>query len=222
MTVQMNVVHHHPTEDVLMAYAAGSLDEATSLLIATHITLCPECRHVVELAEAMGGEMFENIEVTPLQAQSIEKMLATIDSQGSANDDVKPAVKGNGHIPSPLAAYVGAMLEEADWRWVGPGVKYADIKVAGQGASVGLLKIAPSTEMPQHGHTADEMTMVLSGGYTDTHGSYSRGDVEMADDGVVHKPVADAGEECICLIVRNGPMRPTGLVARVFQSVMRF
>ena len=221
MNVQLNVVNHHPSDDVLMAYAAGNLDEATSLLIATHITLCPECRHAVELAESLGGELLEKVEATPLQAESIDKMLAAIEGDMAANDDIAPP-KGNGMIPSPLAAYVGAALEDADWRWVGPGVKYADISVATGGPSVGLLKIAPSTEMPQHGHTADEMTMVLSGGYTDTHGSYKRGDVEVADDGVVHQPVADAGEECICLIVRHGAMRPTGLVARLFQSVMRF
>ena len=221
MNVQFNVVNHHPSDDVLMAYAAGNLDEATSLLIATHLTLCPECRHAVELAESLGGELLEEVEASPLQANAIDKMLAAIENETAANDDTAP-VRLNGSIPSPLAAYIGAAMEDADWRWVGPGVKYADIKVSGSGPSVGLLKIAPSTEMPQHGHTADEMTMVLAGGYTDTHGSYKRGDVEIADDGVVHQPVADAGEECICLIVRHGTMRPTGLVARVFQSFMKF
>lgn len=29
----------HPTDDLLLAYAAGSLDQAMSLLVASHLTL---------------------------------------------------------------------------------------------------------------------------------------------------------------------------------------
>jgi len=225
MTAAPTTIHHHPADEVLLAYAAGSLDEATSLLVATHITLCPDCRKAVEAAETVGGELFEELEVAPFDSNAIDRMISLLDDEREPIDDApvhfeRPA--NENAVPRPLAQYIGEHLENVSWKWLGPGVRYADITVRGMGPSVGLLKIAPSTEMPQHGHTADEMTMVLSGGYTDINGSFGRGDVEMADDGLVHKPIADAGEECICLIVRHGAMRPTGFLARAFQSVVRF
>jgi len=73
-----------------------------------------------------------------------------------------------------------------------------------------------------HGHSGDEMTMVLAGGYTDATGNFQRGDVEAADDGLVHQPVADAGEECVCLVVTEGELQPTGMIAKVLQPFFRF
>lgn len=37
-------VRHHIGDDLLLSYAAGTLDEASSLLVATHLALCPHCR----------------------------------------------------------------------------------------------------------------------------------------------------------------------------------
>ena len=44
---------HHVDEDVLLAYAAGSLPEAASLVAAAHLTLCPHCRAVLRVVRLM-------------------------------------------------------------------------------------------------------------------------------------------------------------------------
>ena len=38
------MVTHVPNEEVLLDYAAGSLPEAPSLMVASHLALCPESR----------------------------------------------------------------------------------------------------------------------------------------------------------------------------------
>jgi putative transcriptional regulator len=48
---------HHPPEELLLDYAAGSADEPTSLTLATHLTLCPECRDTVARFESVGGAL---------------------------------------------------------------------------------------------------------------------------------------------------------------------
>ena len=35
---------HHPTDEFLLDYAAGALGEPKSLLVATHLSMCPACR----------------------------------------------------------------------------------------------------------------------------------------------------------------------------------
>ena len=71
--------------------------------------------------------------------------------------------------------------------------------------------------MPEHGHNGLELTMVLAGSFTDDGARFGRGDVETADVGVEHQPVAEAGDACICLAVTDAPLRFRGPVARLLQ-----
>ena len=56
----MTLPNSHPSDALLMAYAAGSLDEGQSLVVATHLQLCPSCRHRLQLMEAVGGVLLED------------------------------------------------------------------------------------------------------------------------------------------------------------------
>jgi putative transcriptional regulator len=216
---------HHPSDDLLWSYAAGSLDEPSSILIATHLSLCPVCRTVVAKAESVGGELFEDLTSADIEAGSLDSVLARLDETEElprvvaepASDDAESV-----SIPRPLKDYLPGAVPSLPWRWLGPGVKYTAINTEARGPKVGLLRIAPGTKVPMHGHIGNEMTMVLAGGYTDATGNYQRGDVEAADDGLVHQPVADAGEECLCLVVTEGELQPTGLIAKALQPFFRF
>jgi len=50
---------HHPTEALLLDYAAGVLHEPASLVVATHMALCPMCRARVRDLDAVGGALLE-------------------------------------------------------------------------------------------------------------------------------------------------------------------
>ena len=41
--------NHHPNSALLMAYASGSLTEAFSLVVASHLSFCQECQQKVSL-----------------------------------------------------------------------------------------------------------------------------------------------------------------------------
>ena len=51
------------------------------------------------------------------------------------------------------------------------------------------------------------MTLVLRGSITDNTGSYGVGDVADMKEGDEHAPMAGAGDDCICLVASEGPMR---------------
>ena len=55
-------IKHHLSKELLLAYSAGQLEEGFSLAIATHISMCDQCRAELEGLEAMGGAVFENLE----------------------------------------------------------------------------------------------------------------------------------------------------------------
>lgn len=222
----MSTLLHHPGEDTLLAYAAGTLDEAAAIMAATHLALCPACRATVRAAEAVGGELMDTLQSASTVRTSLDDILARIDTTTEVRSDVRvdPAANSNQAdplLPLPLRNYVPGGIDALSWRWMGPGVRYAHLLEDESGAKVGLMKIAAGTRMPEHGHSEEEFTMVLAGGYTDAMGSYARGDVESADHGTVHQPVADDDGDCLCLVVTRGELKPTSLVARLLQPLMR-
>ncbi len=52
---------HHPGEELLLAHASGAADEALSLIVGTHLALCPECRGKVARMETLGGALLSDI-----------------------------------------------------------------------------------------------------------------------------------------------------------------
>jgi putative transcriptional regulator len=228
----MSALMHHPSEDTLLAYAAGTLDEAASILVATHLALCPDCRDVVAVAEAVGGELMDAMTVPAKVTTTFDDVMLMVSGTKTSADttevrsDIRldPAANSNQAdllLPQPLRHYVPGGAEALTWRWMGPGVRYASIFAADDGAKVGLMRIASGTRMPHHGHSDEEFTMVLAGGYRDRFGSYRRGDVETAGADTLHQPVADDDGDCICLVVTRGELKPTGLFARMLQPLMR-
>lgn len=215
---------YHPSDDILMSYAAGSLDEPTSILIATHLALCPVCRKQVSKAESIGGQLLNDVEPSKIDDGALDAVLARLDDgEGETITVSVPESAGDDslNLPRPLKDYVNGSAKNLPWRWLGPGVHYAPIAPQANGPKVGLLRIAPGTRVPMHGHSGNELTMVLAGGYSDSTGSYKRGDVEYADDDLTHQPVADEGEECVCLVVTEGVLQPTGLIAKLVQPFFR-
>jgi putative transcriptional regulator len=173
--------------------------------------------------EAAGGAMFEALEAAPLAGNAFDKLMARVEADAApraANGNAKPirtapAAGGNSAtvLPRPLRDYLGGDLDAFKWRRMARGVDYVDVPVAAEGRRARLLRIAPGTRVPTHGHGGEEMTMVLAGGYTDAGASFARGDVQSADETTVHQPVADPGEPCICLTVTRGPLMPTGVLS---------
>jgi putative transcriptional regulator len=212
---------HHPQSDTLWAYASGSLDEASSVLVASHLALCPHCRADVARMEALGGEMLEDVGTAMVSSSSFDAIMARLDAPALVNAPL-PKMKTPANdtvLPRPLRDYVGSGVESVQWRRLTTGVDYFDLPVRAEGRRARLLKIAPGTRVPSHGHGGEEMTMVLAGGYTDEFGSYARGDVETADVTQVHQPVADAGEPCVCLTVTRGALIPSAIfsvISKIF------
>jgi len=52
---------HHLTDDLLMGYSAGALPEAFNVVVATHISMCDECRARLASFDAIGGEVVEMV-----------------------------------------------------------------------------------------------------------------------------------------------------------------
>ncbi len=215
------MIEHHLTDELLMGYSAGALPEAFELAVATHLSLCDACRAKAESFDAVGGALIdrEGDEETALTDGCLEATLARI--RGAAEPEPAPRpIDASGVLPAPLAAYVGGSLDKVSWRPVGMGVKQAILDTA-PGATARLLYIPAGTAVPDHGHNGMEITLVLQGAFSDSDGTFARGDVEIATDADDHMPVADISEDCICLAVTDAPLRFKGLLPRLAQPFLK-
>jgi len=211
-------IRHHLSDQLLAAYAAGSLPEAFSLVVATHVSLCDDCRARAAAFDTLGGALLEEADEIALGEGALAKALERLDGLPQATRS--EPLRSVGIFPAPLADYVGGDLASVRWRRVGGGVKQAILPTSTD-ASARLLFIPAGTAVPDHGHRGTELTLVLQGAFADANDRFDRGDIEIADEEMEHTPVALAGQDCICLAATDAPLRFRGLIPRLAQPLLR-
>ena len=75
--------------------------------------------------------------------------------------------------------------------------------------------------MPDHGHRGTELTLVLQGAFRDATDRFDAGDIEIANEDLEHRPVAEPGQDCICLAATDAPLRFRSLIPRLAQPLLR-
>ncbi len=211
--------NHHPGEELVAAYISGTLDEASALVIASHLTLCRACRHDAAIYEVMGGSMVEALPETPLAEDAFAATLARAKSTPMPTHipaTSSPLPRAHQVLPAPLRRYVGGDVEAATWRAIAPGIDHMPL-IRDRGTTARLLRITPGKSLFSHSHSGAELTLILKGDYTSLGQRYARGDIEMADESVNHRPVAGVEGFCICLSVIDGPLRFSNWLGRLLQ-----
>ena len=208
-------IKHHPSDATLAAYASGTLDQARGLVVATHLSLCAQCRAAVRKFESVGGAVLEEAEPVAMSSGALQRAMAAL----GPLEIIQPAIGGEKapEFPEPLSRY--AM---GPWRWIGRGVQWRAVDVASDdGVRVFMLKAVPGTRLPRHRHTGTEWTCVFEGAFTHHLGRYGAGDFDEADEEVEHDPVVDPKEGCVCLVALQGHIELQGWLGRLIQPFIR-
>jgi len=211
----MTAIRHHIPEPILQAYAAGRLQHVFAVVVASHVSLCDECRATVEAQEAAGGAVLEAAEAAPVADNLRERVLAALDDTAPA---AAPVFGRSGIFPGAVMAELKGRPPR--WRKLGGGIRQC-ILSEGREGSARLLYIPPGQAVPDHGHTGLEMTLVLQGSFTDATGRFGAGDVEIAEEDLDHQPVAGDAAPCICLAATAAPLRFNAFIPRLLQPVFR-
>lgn len=217
------MITHHVSDDLLLGYAAGGLSEAFDLVIASHVSLSDDARARLSSFEALGGAVLEDSGTVELADDSFEATMARIMGSAPA-ETVETATKAPSRhavFPKCLRDYVGGDADAVSWRPIGLGVKQAVLNTGDRDATARLLYIPAGQAMPDHGHNGVEVTLVLQGAFIDEDGRFARGDIEVASEDTEHTPVADIGEDCICLVVTDAPLKFNGLLPKIAQKILR-
>lgn len=209
----MTDIRHHIPETILDDYRAGRLPQAFAVVVASHLSLCDECRAAQEASDMLGGALLARAEGVALGQDARARMMAALDTPPPP-----PKPRASGVFPAPVMAELRGRPPR--WKMLGGGIRQ-QILSADETGSLRLLYIPPGKAVPEHGHRGMELTLVLQGSFSDSEGAFHRGDVETAHDEVDHQPIAGAGEPCICLAATAAPLRFHAMLPRLLQPIFR-
>ena len=210
-------ITHHADDATLMSYAAGTLSEALSAVVASHVALCPQCRSELATMDDVGAMLLCALPGSALLNAPPRTPTVTRGSSDEG-DHVLAAIEHAGDVPRPLSRIVGSDLSSVQWKRLGFGVWHLPLPLSnGAKGDLRLIKVAPGQAMPEHGHGGSELSLILAGSYIDQLGRFGVGDLADLDDGVEHQPLADKETGCICLIASEQKARFKGLLARIVQ-----
>ncbi|WP_425995153.1 ChrR family anti-sigma-E factor [Afipia sp. DC4300-2b1] len=213
-------IQYHISDDLLLGYSSGNLDEASSLLVATHLALCPHCRTRAGSADSLGGYMLDVVPETAVSPSMLDTLLARVRSDGDLHQPASASrFSSDAVIPEPLRGYVGGDLKDLKWVRLAPRVQQIMIDTPDCPSQARLLRFQSGMSVPEHGHRGRELTLVLTGSLCDRETILRRGDISETDERTEHQPYAGPDEDCVCLAVTDAPLRFKGMLARLLQPL---
>lgn len=209
-------LRRQPSEERLLAFAAGALSPPEAVVVATHLALRPETRAWTRLGEAVGGAVLDDQSPLALNAGARDDILARLEAPVPV---MAPTVvkDSDPSLPEPLRRF-----PLGRWRWLGPGVHVRDVLGPRDGdCRVILLRIAPGQCTPRHTHGGVELTCVISGAYATDDGVFEPGDFEEADTSTLHQPRVVSAEPCLCVAALDGQIVLPGRLGRWLAPFVR-
>lgn len=193
---------HIADDDLLFEYASGVLDEAQAMIVAAHLSLCPQARRIVQDFEQICGALIESCDEERVSEDCLQGLLSRLDEAEppAPADDVPECTI----VPKPVRQYLNCETAALNWetRPDIDGVEFLQVDVPGSNLHVEMMRMSPGAHVPTHSHAGSEMTLVIDGGYTDENDQYVRGCFTIYASGEDHTPVADEPEGCLCITVR--------------------
>lgn len=208
-------LRRQPSEERLLAFAAGTLSFPEAVVVAAHLSLRPATRPWADLGAAVGGVLLDDQAPEALSSQARRQVMARLDA-------VEPEAKRRPASADPVLPAPLDRFALGPWRWLGPGVHVRDVLGTRQGdCRVILLKIASGQSAPRHTHGGVELTCVIDGAYATQDGVFSRGDFEEADPSVTHQPKVVSKEPCLCVAALDGQILLPGRLGKLLAPFVR-
>ena len=209
------------SDDIITEYAAGKLSPAKHIIVACQSEIAESVAERVAFQEEVAASMLEDTESQSLSPLFMGNVLASLPAQEKAASSAQPT--GEGLAPKSLRHMLGHGLKDMKWKSLVPGVAVHDIlgnRKTKEGDRLYLLKAKGGMRMPDHSHTGEEWSLILTGSYTVGGTRFTRGDLHIEDETETHAPHIDEGEDCICLVMTQGPLKMQGWLPKVVQRVV--
>ncbi|WP_427452749.1 ChrR family anti-sigma-E factor [Litorimonas sp. WD9-15] len=215
-------------DDAITDYAAGNLSPARYALMSCAVELNPDLAESAMFQTELAACLINEIRPVPLSPLLIGETLAKLSYREA--DEVQN-VAANDHVsrqtrvaPRPLRDLMGGTgLRDIQWKSLIPGMAIHDVlgnRRTEEGDRLYLLKAKGGMRMPEHSHNGEEWTLILNGAYTVEGRTFRRGDLHIEDETKTHSPTIEEGEDCICLVMTEGPLVMKSWLPKLIQKVV--
>jgi putative transcriptional regulator len=218
------MINHHPSPAVLNEFALGTLPASVSIIVSSHIEMCPVCQaQLQQLTEAAATDAFEQEDAFDAftdthEANASVELLNAIMSHPIETDIPMPKTITEIDIAGSRIALPRAMKSIALKEWQGVGkISRARLDLADDAMRTSLLHIPKGGSVPQHSHKGFEITLLLDGSFEDELGRYQKGDFIWLDNTHTHSPTTLEG--CVCLTVSSDALRFTQGVSQLLNPL---
>lgn len=219
------MINHHPSSDRLAAFSAGSLPLSQALCISAHLEHCPQCRQQVKRLNHIGSELLDQLSPSAVPDDLKQRVMGRIQAtptQASNPSPVNTVKTGDSSVPRCLRSLIPQGYEELNWKRLSPSIHAAKLCSDVNGSKIEMIRIQPGGQVASHNHTGEEITLVLTGSFSDEAGVYRQGDIIFRNkNDKFHRPMASQDAECICLTAVESPIQFTGFFARLFNPLIR-
>jgi len=219
------LVNHHPTDELLTVYCAGSLPLSQALCLSAHIEMCKKCQTNVQRLNKLGACIFNHTKPATVSSDLKEKIFSQLDQQlHHLKTTVKKSIAVDQtieEVPKCLKQFIPSNYDELNWHRVSFSIRQANLCTDGNGAQVALMRIKAGGKAGLHTHMGNEFTTVLKGAFSDETGLFQQGDFVVRDSQHKHRPAATKDSECICLTVLEAPIQFTGYLSRWLNPLLR-
>ena len=217
------MIHRHPEPDLLVEYTSGTLGVAPCISVTAHLQYCKHCKDSVESLGEIGGALLSATEEVPVSDGLFGSIMEEVEAESKVTAVQQPREQCLDAISTQLPKFVQGLLPggELNWRRLSQSLKVAPISVGEKDYEVALHRIDAGGKAPEHDHHGREITVVLTGSFSDEDGVYQPGDFLVREPGDTHRPFAARNEDCICLSVLEAPIKLTGM-KRILNPFLSF
>jgi putative transcriptional regulator len=192
------------------ALASGRAEPALALLIDSLLEM-----RGLSAAEgcAIAGAALEAETPAEMSPDALDRVFAAIEKGGApkkATSEYPELIR----LPRGLVDAILAAEAETGWGGAAPGVRKLKLNLGGE-ARAEIFRIDAGVAIPWHTHKGQEITLCLSGGFSDGRGSYVPGDVTTADPTIRHQPIADYDGPCFVLAVTDAGLKFEGVLGAI-------
>ena len=213
-------IQHHPSDSLLAAFSAGTLDQGQHAVVATHLGFCGRCRSWVRSMEEVGGAVLDSLPPSAVSKGALTQVQARLDEPSGHRQVTAAPRDGLSEIPN-LPSYL-RQYPAGNWTWIAPGLhlRRVDLPDAGKTRTF-LLRSRPGSRLMPHGHTGTELTCVLSGSFTHHGERYCPGDFDLGEPNIAHEIVIGPEEPCISFVALQGRLTLNGRLGRLIQPLIQ-
>ena len=142
-----NSTNHHPDQNMLIEFSAGTLATAPSICVSAHLHFCSSCRAQLLRLDQVGSQLMSQAEPVKVEDDTLARVMEKIDSGETATPEDKDF---DGDMPFSVSKLIGTSLINKNWKRLSSSVDVARFKTGQEDFEVALHKICAGGKTPKH------------------------------------------------------------------------